>query len=72
MMINTNKNKRSSLIKDYFFSSILVKSVLWLGSYLSKSDAVMFNDLSNLLIPLASLSNISVVGFLLQFSSWLI
>lgn len=55
MMINTNKNKRSSLIKDYFFSSILVKSVLWLGSYFSKSDAVMFNDLSNLLIPLASL-----------------
>lgn len=27
-MINTNKNKRSSLIKDYFFSSILVKSFL--------------------------------------------
>ena len=45
----------SKLIKDYFFSSILVKSVLWLGSYFSKSDAVMFNDLSNLLIPLASL-----------------
>ena len=73
MMINTNKNKRSSLIKDYFFSSILVKSVLWLGSYFSKSDAVMFNDLSNLLIPLASLSNISIViSFNSSFKSFLI
>ena len=57
----------------YFFSSILLKLVLWFLSYFIKLKADLLILESTLaFIPVAILFNISFVGFLWQFSNSLI